>query len=133
MAEERGIHSNQLAASAGKPDADPFDLLCHLGYNAPLLARRERAENLRKDRKDFFDQFGPEARTIINELLDKYAEHGTAQFSIPDIFEGPPISQHGNLKEIASKFGGSDKLVKPFTKLQKFLYTPSETNDSRHD
>src|SRR5205823_12373979 len=63
--EERGIDFNELAASAGKPDADPFDLLCHLAYNAPLLTRRERAEKLRRVRKDFFDQYGPEARTII--------------------------------------------------------------------
>src|SRR5207247_5849730 len=84
--EERGIDFNELAASAGKPDADPFDLLCHLAYNAPLLTRRQRAEKLRRERKDFFDQYGPEARTIIGELLDKYAEHGTAQFTIPEVF-----------------------------------------------
>jgi type I restriction enzyme R subunit len=120
--EERHIDFNELAASAGKPDADPFDLLCHLAYNAPLLTRRERAEKLRRDRKDFFDQYGPEARTIIWELLDKYADHGTAQFAVPDVFEVPPISQHGNLKEIAAKFGGTDKLMEAFSKLQELLY-----------
>jgi type I restriction enzyme, R subunit len=75
-----------------------------------------------QDKKDFFDQFGPEARAIINELLNKYAEHGMAQFSLPDVFEVPPISQHGNLKEIAAKFGGTDKLVEAFGKLQTLLY-----------
>ncbi len=120
--EERGIDFDELAATAGKPDADPFDLLCHLAYNAPLLTRRERAEKLRRDKKDFFDQYGPEARAIIGELLDKYADHGTAQFSIPDVFEVPPISQHGNLKEIAAKFGGTEKLVEAFSKLQEYLY-----------
>lgn len=120
--EERGIDFNELAASAGKPDADPFDLLCHLAYNAPLLTRRERAEKLRRERKDFFDQYGPEARAIIGELLEKYADHGTAQFTMPDVFEVPPISQHGNLKEIAEKFGGTDKLMEAFGKLQELLY-----------
>lgn len=71
---------------------------------------------------DFFDQFGPEARAIINELLDKYAEHGTTQFSIPDVFEVPPISQQGNLTEIAGKFRGTEKLVEAFGKLQEYLY-----------
>lgn len=122
LLEQKGIDFNELAASAGTPDADPFDLLCHLAYNAPLLTRRQRAEKLRKDKKDFFDQFGPEARAIINELLDKYAEHGTAQFTLPDVFEVPPISDHGNLTEIASKFGGTDKLVEAFGKLQEYLY-----------
>lgn len=120
--EEKGINFHELAASAGKPDADPFDLLCHLAYNAPLLTRRERAEKLRKERKDFFDQYGPEARAIIGELLDKYAEHGTAQFTIPEVFEVPPISEHGNLKEIAAKFGGTDKLMEAVRRLQQLLY-----------
>ena len=122
LLEQRGIDFNELAASAGQPEADPFDLLCHLAFNAPLRTRRERAERVKKDKKDFFDQFGPEARAIINELLEKYAEHGTAQFSIPDVFEVPPISLHGNLSEIARKFGGTDKLVEAFSKLQEYLY-----------
>ena len=88
----RASTSTNWRPPPGTPDADPFDLLCHLAYNAPLLTRKQRAEKLRKEKKDFFDQFGPEARAIINELLDKYAEHGTAQFTIPDVFEVPPIS-----------------------------------------
>ncbi len=122
MLEERGIDFNELAAAAAKPDADPFDLLCHLAYNAPLRTRKERADRLRTDKKDFFDQYGPEARQIINELLDKYAEHGAGQFTVPDVFEVPPISSHGNLKEIAANFGGSDKLMEAFNKLQVLLY-----------
>jgi len=54
--EERGINFDELAETAGQPEADPFDLLCHLAFNAPLRTRRERAERLRRDRKDFFDQ-----------------------------------------------------------------------------
>jgi type I restriction enzyme R subunit len=122
LLEDRGIDFNELAATAGRPDADPFDLLCHLAYNAPLRTRKERAERLRKAKKDFFDQFGPEAKAILNELLDKYAEHGTGQFTIPDVFEVPPISQHGNLKEIAAKFGGTDNLVEAIRELQVLLY-----------
>jgi len=120
--EEKGIDFNELAASAGNPEADPFDLLCHLAYNAPLLTRKQRADKLRQDRQDFFDQYGPEARAIINELLDKYAEHGTTEFKLPEAFEIPPISRHGNFKEIAGKFGGTDKLIEAFTQLQSHLY-----------
>jgi type I restriction enzyme, R subunit len=122
MLEERGIDFTELAAKAGHPEADPFDLLCHLAYNAPLLTRKERAEKLRRNKQDFFDQFGPEAKAILNALLDKYAVHGTAQFSIPDVLEVPPISEHGNVVEIAGKFGGADKLMEAVGKLQEFLY-----------
>lgn len=48
--EERGIAFDELAAAAAQPDADPFDLLCHVAYNAPLRTRRERAEMLKREK-----------------------------------------------------------------------------------
>src|SRR5262249_49857920 len=120
--EERGSAFDHLAETANQPDADPLDLLCHLAFNAPLRTRRERAERLRKEKKDFFDQYGPEARAILNELLEKYTEHGTAQFVLPDVLEVPPLSGHGNVMEIAEKFGGSENLVEAVHRLQTLLY-----------
>jgi type I restriction enzyme R subunit len=122
MLEDRGIDFLELCAQAGHPDADPFDLMCHLAFNAPLLTRKQRADKLRKEKIDFFDQFGPEAKLILNELLDKYAEHGTSQFSVPDVLEVPPISAHGNLIEIGKRFGGTDKLLDAVGRLQQLLY-----------
>jgi type I restriction enzyme R subunit len=120
--EERGINFNELADSVGQPEADPFDLLCHLAFNAPLRTRRERAERLKHDRKDFFDHFSPEARAILEELLEKYAQHGTAQFVVPDILKVPPISERGNVIEIAGYFGGAEKLREAVNELQTLLY-----------
>lgn len=119
---ERGIDFDELAAAANHPDADPLDLLCHVAFNAPLRTRRERAQRLRSERKDFFDQYGPEARAILDELLDKYTEHGTAQFVVPDVLEVPPISERGNVMQIARFFGGEDKLVDAIRRLQTLLY-----------
>jgi len=119
---QRGISFDELAETAKQPDADPFDLLCHIAFNAPLRTRRERAQRLREERKDFFDQYGPEARAILNELLDKYAEYGTAQFLLPDVLQIPPISDRGNVIEIAKMFGGGDKLRDAVNQLQTLLY-----------
>ena len=119
---ERGIDFDQLAAAANQPDADPFDLLCHLAYNAPLRTRRERAERLRNNRKDFFEQYGSEARVILDELLEKYAEHGIAQFVLPDVLRLPPISDHGQPGEIIRTFGGADHLRQALMDLQTLLY-----------
>jgi type I restriction enzyme R subunit len=119
---DRGIDFDELARAASQPDADPFDLLCHVAFNAPLRTRRERAQALRSEKKDFFDQYGPEARAILNELLEKYAEHGTAQFVIPDALEVPPINQHGNVIDIAALFGGEQQLVDAVHQLQTLLY-----------
>jgi type I restriction enzyme R subunit len=104
--EERGITFDELAAAAKQPDADPFDLLCHLAFNAPLRTRRERADCVRRERKEFFDRYGAEARAVLNELLEKYAEHGTAQFMVPEVLKLPPIAERGNVIEIANLFGG---------------------------
>lgn len=119
---ERGVDFDELAAATGQPDADAFDLLCHVAYNAPLRTRRERADRLRKDRQDFFDRFAPDARAVLNELLDKYAEHGVTQFTIPDILKVPPISDRGNVAEIAAYFGGTANLREAIASLQRELY-----------
>lgn len=60
------------------------------------------ADQLRKDKKDFFTKFGSKARAILNELLDNYSEHGAAQFVIPDVLKVPPIFDRGNVIEIAA-------------------------------
>ncbi len=120
--EERGIDFDELATVAQQPEADPFDLLCHLAFNAPLRTRRERADRLRREQKDFFDQYGSEAKTILNDLLEKYSEHGTAQFLIPDVLRLPPISEHGNVIEIAGLFGGAERLREAINQLQTLLY-----------
>ena len=114
-----------LFRSAAQPDADPFDLLCHLAFNAPLRTRRERAQRLKSERKDFFDKYAPEAREILNELLEKYAEHGDAQFVLPDVLRVPPISTHGQPAEIIKLFGGPDQLRQAVTDLQGLLYGES--------
>jgi len=80
--EERGIDFDQLRSSSNQPEADPFDLLCHLAFNGPLRTRRERADRVKKEEKSFFEKYGPEAKAILSDLLEKYAEHGTAQFVI---------------------------------------------------
>ena len=33
---ERGIDFDELTKVTSQPDADPFDLLCHVAYSAPL-------------------------------------------------------------------------------------------------
>jgi type I restriction enzyme, R subunit len=120
--EERGIDLAKLGDVAGVPDADPLDLLCHLAFNGPLRTRRERAEQLKRGHQGFFDRYGAEARIILAELLDNYAEHGIEQLRLPDVLKVPPISARGNPSEIARAFGGPDQLRKAVDELQELLY-----------
>jgi type I restriction enzyme R subunit len=119
---ERGIDFQTVAAQAGKPDADPFDMLCHLAFNAPVFTRRQRADRMKKQQAAFFGYFAPEAREILNDLLEKYAADGELQFTLPDVLKVPPISQHGNVAEIIGKFGGADQLRNAVNQLQSLLY-----------
>lgn len=119
---ERGISFDDLAAQAQQPDADPFDLLCHLAFNAPLRTRRERAQRLRTERKDFLARFGPEARDVLEILLEKYAEHGDAQFVLPDILKVPPLSDRRQVADIIQLFGGAEQLRTAVSELQSALY-----------
>lgn len=119
---ERGIDLTKLGEVAGRPDADPLDLLCHLAFNAPLRTRRERADNLARGHEDFFDRYGPEARQILGELVQKYADHGLEQLKLPDVLKVPPISDHGNPSEIARAFGGPEELRRAIDDLQTLLY-----------
>lgn len=120
--EERGIDFGQLREAANQPEADPFDLLCHIAFNAPLRTRRERAQRLRTEHKDFFERFGDGAREVLDELVEKYAEHGDTQFVLPDVLKVPPISTHGQVSDIIRLFGGADQLRAAVTELQGHLY-----------
>jgi len=120
--DERGISFEKLAEVAKQPEADPFDLLCHVAFNAPLRTRRERAEMLRREKKDFFEQYGSEAREVLTEMLSKYVDYGTAQFQIPEILKVPPISERGTVPHIAAFFGGADKMRAAVSQMQALLY-----------
>ncbi|MDP0494930.1 MAG: DEAD/DEAH box helicase family protein [Verrucomicrobiota bacterium JB024] len=119
---ERGIDVESLAETLNKPEADPFDLLCHLAYNAPLRSRRERAERVRHDEVAFFAKYGPDARAVLDALLEKYAEHGEAQFRLPDALEVAPLDSFGNVIEIADRFGGAARLKEAIAEMTDLLY-----------
>jgi len=119
---KHGITFEELVKNTGQSDADPFDLLCHIAFSAPLRTRRERAEQLQKGRPDFWDSFKPEARLILSEILDKYIDYGITQFTIPDILKVQPLSNHGNIIEIANIFGGPIQLRSAVSELQSLLY-----------
>ena len=84
--------------------------------------RRERAEMLRREKRDFFDKYGPAARQVLTDILDKYIEYGTAQFQIPEILKVPPISERGTVSDIAAMFGGASQLRAAIDEMQTLLY-----------
>jgi type I restriction enzyme R subunit len=120
--ESRGIAFEQLAEATGKPDADPFDLLIHVAFNAPLRSRRERADTVRHEHRDFLEEYGLQARNVLDYLLNKYTDHGVAQLTDLHILELPDVPVRGTVLEIAELFGGVDKLKDATRQLQDLIY-----------
>lgn len=121
---ERHISFDELIASTGHQDADPFDLLCHLAWNAPLLTRRQRAEQAHKQAEDLFARYGDTARDILRLLLDRYIERGVIQFNrLSELLKVEPFDRYGTPSEIADRhFGGVPALREAVSRLQATLY-----------
>ncbi len=121
---ERGISFEELASSSDQPDADPFDLLCHLAWNAPLLTRRQRAEAARRRAQDLFGQYGDTAREILSLLLERYVERGILQFSaLSELMKVQPFDRYGSPAEIATRhFGDVRGMKDAISRLQTALY-----------
>lgn len=118
----RGLTSDDLKFVSNRSDTDLIDILCHITFDEPILTRQQRIERLRTEENNFWEQYKPAARSILNEVLNKYAEYGDSQLALPGVLKIPPISNYGNIAEIAQLFGGLDKLQNSIHQLQKLLY-----------
>ncbi len=111
-----------MAGSIQRFVPDAHKLAGYLAFDARVLTRRQRADRMKKQELAFFNYFAPEARQILNDLLEKYAADGELQFTLPDVLKVPPISQHGNVAEIIGKFGGAEQLRNAVSQLRTLLY-----------
>ena len=116
-----GIEGEQLAKELKFPAADAFDLFSHVAFGAPLQTRKQRTQRVQAD-TDFFQQYNVFGQYVLRTLLDKYSQHGPDELKIPDALNVPPISDHGNVAEIATSFGGADRLRNAVEELQKLIY-----------
>ena len=118
---ERGIDLEDAIEHTGLHDADPLDLLVHLAWNEPLASRFDRARRVRSERAAFFEQFSPDARVVLDELLDKYAAYGPGELG-PASLRVPPLSGMGSPVELANRFGGPEAMRTAIAALQDELY-----------
>jgi type I restriction enzyme R subunit len=101
--ESQGVLLSALQEEVGHA-LDPFDLICHVAYDRPALTRRERVERVKK--RDVFARYGPQARAVLDALLDKYADAGSLDLENPEILRLDPISTFGMPMQIVNAFGG---------------------------
>ena len=117
--EAEGLVLDAIAAELGR-DLDPFDLICHVAFDAKPLTRRERAENAKK--RDVFNKYGEQARAVLDALLAKYADQGVFNLDDVSVLRIPPLTELGTPVQLINAFGGKDKFVAAVHDLQAALY-----------
>ncbi|MHC5828761.1 MAG: type I restriction-modification enzyme R subunit C-terminal domain-containing protein, partial [Nostoc sp.] len=117
--QELGVPLEALEKEIGK-DFDPLDLICHVVFDQPPLTRKERANNVRK--RNYFSNYGEPARTVLNALLDKYADEGIEDIEDINILKVKPFDQIGTPLEIIKLFGSKQKYLQAVIELTTELY-----------
>ena len=117
--EDEGLPLDRIAQELGR-DLDPFDLICHVAFDAKPLTRRERAENVKK--RDMFNKYGEQARAVLDALLAKYADQGVFNLDDVNVLRIPPLTELGTPVQLINAFGGKDKFVAAVHDLQAALY-----------
>ena len=116
---EQGVLFEALHDRIGR-DLDAFDLISHVVYGQPPLTRRERAENVKK--RDVFTRYGPQARAVLDALLDKYADEGVNAVEDRGVLRVSPLSDLGTPLELVRPFGGRDGYDAAVQELEAALY-----------
>jgi type I restriction enzyme R subunit len=117
--ELQGIFFQALKDEVGK-DFDPFDLICHVAYEAKPLTRKERANNVKK--RNYFTKYGEKAQAIIKSLLDKYADDDLLTIESLEVLKLDPLNKLGSPLELINIFGGKEKYMQALKELENELY-----------
>jgi type I restriction enzyme R subunit len=110
--EAEGLPLEVIGAELGR-DLDPFDLICHIAFDAKPLTRRERAEQVKK--RDAFAKYGDKARAVLDALLAKYADEGVLNLDDAKVLRIAPFSALGTPVELIRAFGGKPASSRPCT------------------
>jgi type I restriction enzyme R subunit len=116
---DHGVLLEALADEVGK-DFDAFDLICHVAFDQPPLTRRERANNVKK--RNYFAKYGEQARQVLENLLEKYADTGIENIEDIKILTLDPFKNMGTASELVSAFGGKQAYVAALHELENNLY-----------
>lgn len=117
---KHNIFLDELREASGNKDMDDFDLICHIAFDKKPLTRQERANNVKK--RDYLSKYEGVSRSVIEGLLDKYANSGIENLESIKTLENDPFRQFGSPKKIAKLFGGKEELLNAMHDLKKEIY-----------
>ena len=117
--EAEGVFFDSLKEEVGS-DWDPFDLICHVAFDAKPLTRRERAENVKK--RDYFAKYSKKAQAVLQNLLEKYADSGLVNVESTEILRMDPFNKIGTPLELVRAFGSKEDYERAIRELETELY-----------
>ena len=118
--EEQGVFFEELRKEVEK-DLDPFDMICHVAFDKEPLTRSERALEVRNS--DYFEEYGEEAREVLDALLSKYADEGIENIEQGEVLGVDPLTEFGRPVEIIRRFGGKDEFDDAIREMEERLYS----------
>ncbi len=96
----------------------------YLAWELPLMSRSERARRVAVRHRDFLESFAPEAREVLDRVLEQYAERGAEELEIGAL-RSNAYEDLGNVLEISERFGGRDRLRGVLDELNALVYEAS--------
>ncbi len=119
------INPELIARLLDRPDADAFDIIAHVAFDAPILSRDDRAQALLNEKHQFISSFNDTAKEVLLNLIEKYKLAGIEEIT-PAALETPDIQKIGRLQEIIDSFGGIDSLLHTLKNISQGLYETTE-------
>ncbi len=120
MLKESGIDLAALKHTENMDDVDDFDFICHIAYGKKTLTRHERAEQVKK--RDIFNKYGEQARSVLEALLDKYIKEGISELESLTVLENDPFRKLGSKSNIVKFFGGKQGYLDAVKELEQYIY-----------
>ena len=122
---DSGIDEEQLESLKILFDAkesDIFDILMHISYTNDIITRKQRAETTRGN-EPFFEVYeNLKARDFLKFILERYEQDGIKELKREKLANLVELNNLGTTKDAAKVFGGLQKLVDAFYKIQELLY-----------
>jgi type I restriction enzyme R subunit len=119
------IYPELLAEIEGLLEADIYDLLANLAFEAPIRTRSQRATAFLNREQAFLRRHPERARKVLLELLDKYRAGGIEQLE-PEIFQVSPFREWGGAFKISGWFGGPQRLGEVLQAMREKIYPVEE-------
>ena len=118
---KKSINPELIGQLLKRPDADAFDIIAHIAFDAPILSRDERAEALLNEKQQLINSFDETAKSVLLNLIEKYKIGGIDEIS-EEALESPDIQRIAKFREIIKSFGGVENLKHALENISHGLY-----------